>query len=440
MMKKVMVGAGAVIVVAAAMPYTTGYIVQNSIESLTAQMNNNSEQYGVSEIVSYDRGYSESQSRYIWTLPAPYAQEVGAIEYRCEGKHGFLSYDYQCQIEKLDVYDTFVNEQLSGKDPLSFEGSVSIFGKVYNKIQLDGFAFNHQGQAVEVKPTYIEGGTDLSLSFVDMSGEFGGITIVDTLKQDNITIGRATLTSHLVMKSENLGIGDSEVLIDAMSIKGPTQDIHVSQLAINIGIAEVSDNNIDIDYSLSADSLDTSNTLTGQSFNTENGKLLFLVGNLNIEKYLALIDQLNALSQVNGNDEVTLEQQQAEIATLLPSLEALLQKGLRLKWGVSADLDQQRTSLDTDIRLIDTTTLAEASSFLFNHELLLEKAELNLDLVIAESVLEKIGPAQAVVTSHPAIEKVGSAYESHIQLKKDDVKLNDNSLTLKELSTLILGR
>lgn len=442
MMKKVIISIGSAVVGAMIiMPYIMGYVAQDSIKKLTLQMNEQEVLYGRLETTAYQRGYFESRASYSWELPAPYAQEFGVIEYSCEAKHGLFFYDYQCHIDKLDSYKAFVAEYLSGHDPLHIDGHISVFGGVASRLVLDGFVFSKDNVSIDVKPAYLNVESDLSLLPYVATAEFGGVTLVNRTDESAVTVGRTVVNADTVIKYDNLMLGHSDIVVDVISVKGPTRSSDIHKLALMFDTQEADADHLSADYIINVDSIVSTDRLTGDVLGVKNSNMSLMIDGLDKEPFLLLLEGLNEISQLNnGYGQVTAEQQQAMMLTLLPSVEALLQEELQVKWGVTAEFDKQPSHLEVNMRLIDQVNLSEVSSWLFNHDALLDKLEMNIDGVVPESALAEMGAVQALAVSHPAVQKIGAAYESHIQLKKGAVMLNGDSLSLHDLIVRLSGR
>ena len=140
MKKTIMILAVVAITAFLAMPFITGTVAEKGIHQLVENINQRSSEYGTTEIMSYERGYRSTSSRFKWTPPTIYKELIdGEIVYSCDGSHGVLGFSYTCKLDSLEGYTQFVAQQLEGKDPLSLSGSISVLGNNEQTLQLAAF-------------------------------------------------------------------------------------------------------------------------------------------------------------------------------------------------------------------------------------------------------------------------------------------------------------
>lgn len=444
-MKKAILGVIVVGAGAAAMPFVTGHIAESTTKQLIENNNNNYEEYGKVEILSYERGYAETKSSFKWNPPAVYAEFVGPVDYSCVGSHGIISYDYTCKVDKFDQYSDFVETQLGGKDPVKLTGSVPLFGDMTQSLVVDAFTVTPEGESetLAVKSGVLKVSFDKALSFYVLDGHWDGLDVSDTADESKTAnVGKVTITGDFKIKEgQKLAFGGATVVLDSFAGKsttysGEVENIEMSNLVAFVSAQEKGEN-MDIDYKIDVDSF--SQVKGDDSAVWKDIKTVFAVHGLDTAKTLEINEKMQAYSDEISSGAITPAEGQQKMMLLIPDAEALLKKGLTLKTTLSGDYNQQSASADINLSLIDKATFAEFSTVMFDPAGLLEKLEASVDLVLPETLVEQDFMLQSMVSSSPLFEKKDTAHEAHLQLKKGDVKLNGNATTMDELTALIMG-
>ena len=127
-MKKLLIPLAVLFAIILIMPFVTGNVAESVTRQLSAEVNAKQLEYGTRNIKEYERGYRSTNFQLEWTAPIqlqPLFPE--GMSYDCNGSHGILSYQYECQALDVPNYSRFVEEYLDGVDPVSIGGEVSAF-------------------------------------------------------------------------------------------------------------------------------------------------------------------------------------------------------------------------------------------------------------------------------------------------------------------------
>ena len=172
-MKKIIVLLVIIVAVFVGAPFITGKIAETETRKLVDNINQNAEQSGNIDILSYERSMRSTNARYQYTPPAHFAALFPGhadIVLNCDSSHGITGIDYQCKFEGESSYSKFVATELDGKDPISIYGSVSAFGGLSQTIEVSEVKdFNLDGGTLTIPNANITIGSDTSGCMLDAS-------------------------------------------------------------------------------------------------------------------------------------------------------------------------------------------------------------------------------------------------------------------------------
>lgn len=427
-MKKIIIVVGILVAfLLAGMPFITGLVTEKTLKNAVVTINQRQEQNGLSEITEIDRGYLNSKYKFRWTppvLPAEIEDVIGSnIEYTCDAKHGMTSVNYQCQLGTLEAYTEFVNSYLSGKDPLSINGKVSIFGNVSQTITLDEFTVVEEGETLLVRAGELIIDTDVEFQHYDVEGEFGGLLI--KAPESNVNIGNVTIGGDIRAEEDGLHTG----VLKLGLAKVESDEVNMKGMSINAS-SQASLENIDFDYLISVDQLNIVEAL--EEIELDNLKVHFIGNGLDRQAVAEMNKQFSELA--NQGSEIEPQQ----MAVLLPLMESLLKKDLSLWFDMEADYQKQPFKTDLTMTLLEKITLAELSVVAYDPESLLDKMQASMNVVMPNTIIDKAPLLQQKLPSSPLYKPVSGGYQSSIVLQKDNIKLNGESLSFQEFMGLVI--
>ncbi len=438
-MKKVIISLACIAIIALfAMPFITGMIAEKATQDIVNTTNERSVEFGHTEIVSYERGYKTTQSSFKWSYPGALQEGDNFVGYSCIGNHGVLNYSYNCKIDNLEEYTTFVNDSLNGKDPLSLTGKVTLWGSIKQRLELEEFQFTDDSNVVSVKPAYINFDTNKELSDFIISGKLNGMDVKGG--SDAFTLGQSEIKGDISLNEQGIGIGEIEFAVS--SLNGLIKDqstIELNDLLV-VGQTQEKGENLDMDYQIKVENIITK--LTDGETDIDLKKLNFAMSMHGVDtlKVAAINQKMSDFYNdilSNQSAEPSTEQL-GSLMAIVPDLEALLKSGLQLKTSLSADVSKEPASAEFDIALIDNMTMAEFMLAFSNPESLLDKMSANLKTSIPDSILSKQVLLKEAVINSPFYEQNGTSYQTDIKLAKDDVMLNGEKINANEFIALIM--
>ena len=411
-----------------AMPYVTGKVAHSETEKLVDRMNQDTAQFGYTEITSYERSYKSTQSSFKYL--SPLGDDELEINYSCGGNHGVLSYAFECKIDSFEEYQEVVNKYLEGQDPLSVSGAVSVFGKIKQKVMLDAIqAKGTGGESVSFEGGDFDVTTNKGLNSFLVSGKLGALNILES--NGNVSLDGSTLNMDIDVADDGLQFGNGNINIDKLKViaeKDNTFQLAKMNLAFS---AKENGDNIDFNYNVSGEGVETASDANRLSL--DKVFLKFIVNGFDRSSAVKLNDIVKDISE--GGD-VTPQQQ----AVVISAMEGTLKKGLNIKLDVNANAQKEEFVSNLDIRLIEDSTLADFSTVLYNPESILEKMNLSVTANIPDSFLPYVGPLAFVIPTSPLFNRQGEVSKTDISLKKNDISLNGEKISFQELITLLQQR
>lgn len=420
---------------AAALPWLTGVVAERNTAALFTALNERSFEYGTTQTLDYQRGYRTTTALYRWEPPAIYREQLGALDYRCEGTHDFGVLNYVCRIDAGANYTQFLQTYLGGRDPFALNGSVSVLGTISQTLSMDAFTVN-DGGAMAVGAGHLTLETDNSLSAFTLQGELAGLSV--TSATDTLNLGPLTLSGDFAFNDLRLMLGTLQAGLASVDASGSSGQAALRDMTLNMAVAARAEN-IDIDYRLGLRQLIQTNTGAAPQQFDDIAFDLSLQG-IDQQKYAAISEKLSQFSRVameSGGSEADLAPAQMQLlSSIVPDAEALLKPGLTFKTHLSAAVAQQPMHLNLDLGLTQRMTSAELMAIMFNPPAFLEKMQAHIDLQIPPVMLAQEPQLATRLQAHPLFESTTDGIKTAIVLEKDNVSLNGNAMTIDELLAL----
>ncbi|MBL4673911.1 MAG: DUF945 family protein [Arenicella sp.] len=439
-MKKLIIALGLLIAVLFfGAPYYTGKVAETETMKLVDKINASSAEYGLTEVLSYDRGIRSTSARYKYTPPisfADFANEFGDIIYRCDSDHGITGIDYSCALEGESSYSKFVAEHLDGIDPISVFGSISIFGSITQSISLDQVkGIEIDGASLNLPEALVSISTDAKTSKFYISGNSDAFEMEG--KGEKFSVGKMTLeadfarvvgsffTGEMLIKLEhftsNDALGETSVkglsVLSSASDQGDTLSSKVLLSADQvIAPGSLFESIKDIDISLDFIGLDKQSVIEYQEF-TERLQH----------------DNLTALK--NPNESQTDPMQMTQ---LMPILEGMLKPGLEINANLSAEFDNKPSKIGFDLKLLDSLTIEQLSLFMSNPDDALKKIHLLLNASFDKGLIDSQPMVAAFIAHSPLIAAGNDNYALDLELGRK-IELNGKAMSFAELQTLVLA-
>ena len=437
-MKKVIISLACIAILALlVMPFITGMIAEKATQRIVNTTNERSAEFGHTEIVSYERGYKSTQSRFTWSLPGALKGDDNSVGYSCIGDHGILNYSYTCRIEKLEEYTKFVSDNLDGKDPFSLKGKVSIWGSIKQRLELEEFQFTEDSKVVSIKPAHIMIDTNQKLSDFVISGKLNGIDVKDG--SSSFALAKSEIEGDISLNEHGLGIGEIELAISRMTSQLKDDSVIVLEDLVLTGQTLEKGENLNMDYQVKV--VNIIKSLAGET-TTDLKKLNFAMSMHGVDTVkMGIINKKMSdfYNEVLNNEAAEPSTEQlGSLMAIVPDLEALLKSGLELKTSLSADIAKEPASAEFNIALTDNMTMADFMLAFNSPESLLEKMSANLQTNIPENLLNKHELLKDAVINSPFYEQKGTSYQTEVKLAKDNIMLNGTKMNAGEFIALVM--
>lgn len=440
-MKKIIIALILVLlVVFVGAPYFTGKVAETETAKMIEVMNKSSTEYGLSEIISYERRMRSTTARYKYTPPILFSeltQISDGITYTCESKHGITSIDYNCTLDGESSYINFVNENLNGNDPLTMFGTVSMFGSITQTLSFDGIEnLDIDGETINLPKALLLVETDFALSRYKINGNSDAFEVSGE-NNETVSIGKMTLEGDIAQIESSLFSGNAAMEVEHFNIQSPLAQTSIKSLSVStktsehgelinsdvlLSIKEVVAPNIpfesvkDINFGLNAKNLDKQALIDYQTIVTE------------IQRDLLLSNEANAAPDLNP----------VHLAKLMPILERMLKQGLEVNTNVSVALNEKPNEVTLDLALLESLTLAQLPLFLTDPDNALAKLDVAFKTTLNKSVVDSHPLAALVIPQNPLVSATSNAYELDLKLSKI-IELNGNVMSFAELQSLVLS-
>lgn len=430
-MKKLIVGIAVLgTIVFGVAPFITGIVAENQTSKEIDKVNALATR-GTMETLQYDRGITNSETSYRIVFNEAHQNQIGLkeISFTCDVDHGVIGVDYSCKIIN-DAYKAFIDENLAGKDPLTLESSVSVFGGIESTILIDKTSLDLADGAKISLPKKASIQISRDGSEYGIEGEIPSLTIDEkgSLNIDDVVIkgslekiNEGLFTGNVVLKGNKIElfnkVNSSGMLLDDFEIKTKAKEKNAALFST---------------LTFSADSMDISTTADKKNV-FSSPSFDFGVSGVNTQAYLEYYETMQELYKLYQFKDLT---KQAEVsAKLLPVVEKMLQENLGFSIETSFKLDGKRNKILFDLTLLKNMTLAELSGFIFNPEETLKNFKGNLNIDIKKNLIEKY-PQLALSTSKvPAFMQTKKGIELNMELDSG-LKVNGKKTSIAELQGL----
>ncbi len=420
-------------------PYITGSVAESETRTAVDSMNAKSAQYGSLEIVNYERGFRSSQVSYEYELPAGWAvmtQLEGALKYDCEYAHGIMGIDYHCHFRANEGYAKFVAENFGGEDPVSITGEISAFGGVTQEITSKAIDKSVDGGSVlQIDSSRIFIESDSSFSVFDSTAEIGKIKVVD--EKGEVAVEPSTVSWKIIPTESGLYEGDYSLETGALNIIADDNKVMMSDLAITGSNLE-SDGKMDSSVQMSFDRISAEGP---ESVSFEDGR--FSMGFLGLSS-AALLEyqefimtlQTDIMANVEQGGEPNVDPNQ--LMALLPIVEKMLDKDLNLKMAASGKLMGKPNSFDMDVKLLEKTSFAQLSAFMFNPESVLKNFDIQLSASLNKELIGDHPAAGPFIEKSPLFTHSDKNYEAKIKLGAES-QVNGKKVSFEELQGMVMS-
>lgn len=439
-MKKSIIAVACVGAVVLAAPYITGSIAETETRNMTAELNKSPNEYGTTNIVSYDRGYGSSQISYEYTLPAILAKAFdyeGTVLYDCDYSHGFVGIDYDCNFRSNAGYQKFVEEEFAGDDPILITGGISAFGGFTQKLATKSIDKVVDGTAFKVAASEIVIDSDSSFSDYDGTAEFGAIEIVD--EKQSMVLSASEMDFSVQATEWGIYVGDYSVSLDSIDMVAEDNKTKMENFTVS-GFAKERGDKIDSSAVFKVGAMAVEGASGGK---VEDATLTMDILGVDAQAMAEYQEfARNMQSELLGSlDETGGEQPSMDpmqMMGVLPILEKMLDKDLNIKMSFNGDIMDKPNSINIDVKLLDKLSFTQLSGFMFDPESVLK----NFDIKLAASVDKELANSNPMVGpkmgQSPLFEADGSAYETDIRIGEKS-KVNGKEVSFQELQGMLMS-
>lgn len=446
-MKKILLSlAVLVILLLLVMPYVTGRVAQSVTQELTAQLNYNNAEYGTLSIEDYQRGYRTTQSTLLWEAPLglePLFTEP--VRYQCEGKHGVATFRYDCRALNVSGYTEFINENLSGKDPLTIGGSVSVLGQATQYIKLDAFTLSSdEAESMYVKPGIIEIDTDQTLESFVLRGEFEGLTM--TSEEGLMEVMPASIGGEISLNQHKMALGETTMTVQGMKFESQADGLlEVGEMKLGSYSREEGEN-LSAGYRMTiedyrqqggSDSSDPSVV-----HNAEDIEFGFDMSGVNIEQLALVIERVKDIStsaSAQGLDANQESDRNAQYLAMLPELEKLLKAGLGAQAQFSASYQNQPLTARIDLGLLRDLKLGDFILISVQPAAFFSKIKAEINNTVPASLVGTNPQFSAMLGASRWYQKNEDSYQSQIKIEGEEIALNGQKYSVEEFLALLMS-
>lgn len=427
-----------VVTLVAILPYVTGRVAETVIQQSTQEINTAYSEYGTLQVNEYERGYLTTQATVAWQPP----QELQALRgepviYQCEGRHGFISFKHSCVAQNVPAYTEFVNEVLSGQDPLVLVGEVSVLGKVTQRAELAAFQVaDDSGDTLTVEQGYLELSTDQEFKDLKFAGEFAGLRMRD--EQGEVHVKPLTMTADLYINQFKLGIGQGQVDLQGVDIQNKSQQVQLSDLQILSSTTEQGEH-------LATEGLFKIASLRfagdAEPLQLTDIALETRASGVNMQELSELIEHLNQLGRFSNAESLSADQEStrnAEALALLPELEDVLTAGLNIGLEFSAKHAGDAVQGKISAELLKDLSLGDFILLTVQPQAFLNKFNAQVSNKVPLSMLASAAQAQAAMEASPFYQKRQDHFELDLRVADAAIYLNDEVLSIEEFMGLLM--
>lgn len=440
------------------LPYFIGRVAESAIIEFAE--NSRANQFGIGEIdiKQYQRSFASSKFNLSWVVPDEYAALfIEPLKLECEGAHGALSYRFSCKMENLPQYNNFVEQHLQNNDPLLIGGEITALGNVRQKLELMPFSFmTEKGAMVNVKKGELIVATDQDFQHFKINGYFNGLTIGGK-DRAQFVVHRTQLEGRFVRNIHSLMVGDLKMRMQGFDLTSSNGDevtldgMEVVSRGSEQGASMTIQHSINVDRVTQADTVSpTTNADTEFSqsspksqdvpFEMKNLHAMLTVSGVNTEtlaKFYKQVQEMakaDARASASGQNDANRDMLRL---TMLPTIEALLAKGLVLSIEGSANYVVNDSDLplraNLDIELLDQLSLSDSILLSVQPEALLRKFKVTM----ASEVPTKFAKERQSANRIDWFEQQGERYVLDFSAGPDNIKLNSQTMSAEEFIDLV---
>lgn len=438
-MKKLIIAAGLLLAVLFfAAPYYSGKVAETETMKLVDKINASSAEYGLTEVLSYDRGIRSTSASYKYTPPASlahFAKDFGDIVYRCNSDHGITGINYNCALEGESAYSKFVAEHLEGKDPISVFGSISMFGDISQSISLDQVkGIEIDGASLNLPDALFSISTDAKASEFHMSGSSEAFEMEGN--GEKLSVGKMTLDVDFAQVVGSLFVGDMLIKVEHFTTNSALGETSVKGLSVLSNASDQGD-------TLSSKVLFSADQIIAQGSPFESIKEIGIgvdfkgLDKQSVIEYQEFTEKFrqDSLAALNNPDEPRTDS--TEMAQLMPILEGMLKQDLEINANFNAELDGKPNKISLDLKLLDSLTIEQLSLFMIKPDEALNKISISLNASFDKAWVDSQPMAASLVAGSPLITAGSDNYTLDIELGRE-IKLNDKAMSFAELQSIVL--
>jgi uncharacterized protein YdgA (DUF945 family) len=420
-------------------PYYSGKVAETETIKLVDKINQSSAEYGLTEILSYDRGIRSTSARYKYTPPisfADLANQTGDIEFSCDSDHGITGIDYSCALEGESTYSKFVAEHLDGNDPISVFGSISMFGGITQSVSLDQVEGLEVDDAILNLPeALVSITTDANASEFNVSGNSDAFEMEGN--GEKLSVGEMTLEVDFVRVVGSLFTGDMLMKIEHVTSKGALGETSVKGLSVLSNASDQGDT-LSSKVLFSADQVSSPGSPFESIKDIDVGVDFKGLDKQSVIEYQAFTERLqqDSLAALNNPNEPQTDPMQ--MTQLMPILEGMLKRGLEINASLSAEVNNKPNKVALDLKLLDSLTIEQLSLFMSKPDDALKKVSLLFDASFDKGLVDSQPMAAALIAGSPLVAAGNDNYAIDLELGQK-IELNGNAMSFAELQTLVLA-
>ena len=417
-------------------PYFTGKIAEAETFKLLDRINASSSEYGLTEVLSYERRVRSTNARHQYTPPVAFADKVkvfGDIIYACESQHGITGIDYICALEGESAYAKFITENLDSDDPISVFGSISLFGGITQSISLDEIrSLEVDGATLNFPAALISVFTDAQGSKFRINGNSDAFEMSGN--GEKLSVGKMTIEGEFAQVIGSLFTGDMLINIDYFSTSGAQSETSIKGLQV---LSSARDNG----DTLSSKLLFSIDQLTASDAPVKSIESLKLGLNFQGLDKQSVIEYQEFSQQLQANTSATIENPgapQSEPTDLMPILEGMLKRGLEINANLNARLDGKPNSVNLDLKLVESISIEQLSQFISAPDGALSKFEVWLNASLDRSLIDSQAMAAILIARSPLVAAGNDDYVLNLKLGSK-IELNGKTISWVELQKLVFS-
>ncbi|GAB6191243.1 DUF945 family protein [Desulfocastanea catecholica] len=337
-MKKIVGGIIVLIAVAGiGAPFFSGLImervVKRSFNNLNTMYTENGSDASI-EIVHYDRGFSSTEIEWkmkLGSLQAIYG--VDEILFVDHAKHGLTGIVSTTSLDENKWFADFVNNKLSGKNPLTITTEYSFSGQIDAAIILDAFSVPLEDEVAEIKRGRAVFSCDDTLKNFSSEAFWEGFAVPQKVQADGIVI-----SSTLEKISPYLWDGTLSLAVKKSKTDGDLEQLALVNFKGDYSVdADSEENTISVVTTFGADQLQAGPD------KVDNGFVRLGIINMDIQGFEEFMKLYTEMAQSVLQDMSTAEDDPEKMTTILQeqmaqrrlqvfaAYEKLMKKGLELQ-------------------------------------------------------------------------------------------------------------